>query len=78
MAKIEIYSKHWCPYCNEAKALLRTRRLEYIEIDITDDEAGEREMTERSKRQTVPQIFIDGQSIGGYDDLSQAKRARRA
>ena len=71
MAKIEIYSKQWCPYCNKAKALLRTRGLEYSEIDITDDEAGERKMVARSKRQTVPQLFIDDQSIGGYDDLSQ-------
>lgn len=71
MTKIEIYSKEWCPYCNKAKALLKSKGLEYIEIDTTHEEALEHEMIERSKRQTVPQIFIDQVSIGGYDDLSQ-------
>jgi len=71
MARIEIYSKEWCPYCSKAKSLLRAKGLEYREIDITHDETLEQEMLERSHRQTVPQIFIDSQSVGGYDDLSQ-------
>ncbi len=71
MAEIIIYSKQWCPYCNKAKALLKTKGVGYSEIDITDDEEGEKEMIERSRRQTVPQIFVDGLSIGGYDDLAQ-------
>ncbi len=71
MNKIEIYSKEWCPYCNKAKALLKSKGLDYKEIDTTYDETLEQEMMERSKRQTVPQIFIDQVSIGGYDDLSQ-------
>ena len=37
MKKIEIYSKAWCPYCNKAKSLLRSKSLDYIEIDITHD-----------------------------------------
>jgi alkyl hydroperoxide reductase subunit F len=69
--KIEIYSKSWCPYCNKAKALLKAKGLDYTEIDTTHDEALEREMIERSNRQTVPQIFIDDESIGGYDDLAR-------
>ncbi len=71
MAKIEIYSKEWCPYCTKAKALLRSKGLEYEEIDVTSDAEGELEMIERSQRRTVPQIFIDGQSVGGYDDLAK-------
>ena len=71
MAKIEVYSKEWCPYCTKAKALLRSKQLEYEEIDITSDAEGEQEMIERSQRRTVPQIFIDEQSVGGYDDLAQ-------
>ncbi|MEA3277516.1 MAG: glutaredoxin 3, partial [Pseudomonadota bacterium] len=63
--------KDWCPYCNKAKALLRSKGLDYEEIDVTSDETREREMVERSRRQTVPQIFVDGGSIGGYDDLAQ-------
>ncbi len=71
MAKIEIYSKEWCPYCTKAKALLRSKQLEYEEIDVTVDAVLEQQMVERSRRRTVPQIFIDEQSIGGYDDLAQ-------
>jgi alkyl hydroperoxide reductase subunit F len=70
MSKIEIYSKAWCPYCNKAKALMKSKELEYQEIDITHDAAGEQRMVERSRRQTVPQIFIDGFAIGGYDDVA--------
>ena len=69
MSKIEIYSKSWCPYCNKAKALLKSKGLSYEEIDTTHDEALQQEMVERSRRQTVPQIFIDDGSIGGCDDL---------
>ena len=71
MAKIEVYSKEWCPYCAKAKALLRSKSLPYEEIDVTSDATGEQEMITRSRRRTVPQIFIDEKSIGGYDDLAQ-------
>ncbi len=71
MPNIEVYSKSWCPYCNKAKALLKAKGLRYQEIDTTHDETREHEMIERSQRQTVPQIFIDGVSIGGYDDLAR-------
>ena len=70
MSKIEIYAKNWCPFCASAKSLLQSRQLAYTEIDITTDEVGEREMIERSGGFTVPQIFIDGEGIGGYDDLA--------
>jgi GrxC family glutaredoxin len=70
MTKIEIYSKEWCPYCTKAKMLLRGKGLEYEEKDTTTDIVMEQEMIERSGRRSVPQIFIDGHSIGGYDDLA--------
>lgn len=71
MNKVEIYSKEWCPYCAKAKSLLQSKDVEYMEIDVTNDEQQEAEMIERSQRRTVPQIFIDNESIGGYDDLAQ-------
>ncbi len=70
MADIVIYSKEWCPYCAKAKALLRSKGLAYTEVDVTHDEALQREMVERSRRRSTPQLFIDGESIGGYDDLA--------
>ena len=63
MNKIEIYSKDWCPFCSKAKSLLQSKQLDYAEVDITSDLAREHEMIERSGRRTVPQIFIDGESI---------------
>ncbi len=70
-AILKVYSKEWCPYCAKAKALLRSKQLEFEEVDVTSDVEAEQEMIKRSKRRTVPQIFIDERSVGGYDDLSQ-------
>ena len=70
MSDIQIYSKEWCPFCAKAKALLRSKQLSYTEIDITSDLELEQEMIQRSGRRTVPQIFIDDDSVGGYDDLA--------
>jgi alkyl hydroperoxide reductase subunit F len=70
MPNIQIYSKDWCPYCAKAKSLLESKDVPYDVVDITNDENAEAEMVERSSRRSVPQIFIDGESIGGYDDLA--------
>ena len=77
MAKVEIYTKSWCPYSTRAKALLDRKGVSYEEIDVTDDSFKESEMVERSSRQTVPQIFIDGDHIGGSDDLLVADMSGR-
>jgi GrxC family glutaredoxin len=69
MAKIEIYTKSWCPYSVRAKALLNRKGAHYAEIDVTSDRSRELEMIERSGAHTVPQIFIDDLLIGGHDDL---------
>jgi alkyl hydroperoxide reductase subunit F len=70
MADIEIYTKEWCPYCAKAKALLKSKGLSYQEIDVTSDEQRQQEMVARSGRRTVPQVFLNGQPLGGYDDLA--------
>ena len=70
MMNIEIYSKDWCPYCDRAKTLLTDRGLEYTEIDVTNDAEREAEMRARSQRRSVPQIFVDGDHVGGFDDLA--------
>jgi GrxC family glutaredoxin len=70
MADIQVYTKEWCPYCTWAKALLNAKGLSYREVDVTVDPAAEQEMIVRSGLRTVPQIFIDGESIGGFDALS--------
>ena len=71
MAKIEVFTKFFCPYCSRAKALLDGKGADYQEIDLTMDRAGFEAMVERAGgRRTVPQIFIDGRHIGGSDDLA--------
>jgi len=70
MAKIEIYTKAFCPYCARATALLRHKGADFEEIDITFGGPKRQEMLARSEgRTTVPQIFIDGRAIGGCDDI---------
>ena len=71
MAKVEIYTKMFCPYCARAMNLLRGKGVSPDETDITMDAAGRQAMLARSGgRATVPQIFIDGAHIGGSDDLA--------
>ena len=71
MAKIEVFTKFLCPYCSRAKALLDRKGVGYREIDVTMDRAGFDAMVERAGgARTVPQIFIDGQHIGGSDDMA--------
>ena len=72
MANIEIYTKDWCPFCERAKSLLDQKGLDYVEFDVTHDGDLETEMRNRSSRRSVPQIFIGGQHVGGFDDLSAA------
>lgn len=69
MAKIEIYTKATCPFCHRAKALLNNKGAAFHETAIDSDPAKREEMIARSGRTTVPQVFIDGQHIGGCDDL---------
>ena len=68
---IVVYSTEVCPYCVMAKKLLKSKGLTYREIDITHDEALQQEMVARSGRRTVPEIFIDDDFVGGYDDLAR-------
>jgi glutaredoxin 3 len=76
MADIEIYSTAICPYCIAAKNLLKAKGLSWREIRIDTDAAARGAMLERSGgRRTVPQIFINGTHVGGFDDLAQADRS---
>jgi glutaredoxin 3 len=75
MAKIEIYTTMWCGYCVRAKSLLEKKGAAYEENDVMEDAAKRAEMRERSRRTTVPQIFINGQHIGGSDELAALEQA---
>jgi glutaredoxin 3 len=71
MPQVVIYTTSYCPYCFRAKLLLRSKKVDFEEIDVTDDPERRAEMERLSRRHTVPQIFIDGKSIGGYDDAQR-------
>lgn len=76
MPKIEIYTTPTCGYCHRAKRLLQSKDVSFTEIDVTTDPNARPEMIARSQgARTVPQIFIDGQHIGGSDDLAALDRA---
>ena len=68
--RVEVYHKTWCSYSRAALALLREKGVRFEDIDVTDDEIREREMIERAQATSVPQIFVDGESIGGYGQLA--------
>jgi glutaredoxin 3 len=71
MAKVMVYTTTYCPYCVRAKDLLKRRGIPYEEVQLSeeDDKAWD-DLYQRSKMQTVPQIFADGEIIGGYTELA--------
>ena len=70
MAKVEIYTKSWCGYSKAALRLLDRKGVEYTHIDVTDDRENELTMIRRANAHTVPQVFINDRSVGGYDDVA--------
>ncbi|MCB9556743.1 MAG: glutaredoxin 3 [Deltaproteobacteria bacterium] len=74
-ARIKIYTTRYCGYCHAAKALLERKGVAFEEVDATDDPSMRQEAATLSGRRTVPQIFIDGRSIGGFDDLNALDRS---
>ncbi len=71
MAPVEMYVTNYCPYCTSAKALLNKRGIPFKEIDVTTDSAKREWLVQTTGRRTVPQIFIDGKSVGGSDDIHE-------
>jgi glutaredoxin 3 len=76
--EIVMYRTDWCPFCYRAEQLLRRKGIEQItRINVGGDSEERTTMIRRSGRRTVPQIFIGGTHIGGYDDLAALERAGR-
>lgn len=74
-AHIKMYTRRWCGYCTAAERLLDTKGVQYENIDVTGDQEKRRWLVEETGgRTTVPQIFINGKSIGGYDELNALNR----
>ena len=76
MAKVLMYSTAVCPYCIQAERLLKAKGVDTIEkIRVDLDPAQREQMIATTGRRTVPQIFIGGTHVGGFDDLSAVDRA---
>jgi glutaredoxin 3 len=70
MAEVQLYTTPFCPYCVRARALLDRKGVAFIDIDITEEPGQHSEMVRRAGgRTSVPQIFINGEHIGGSDEL---------
>ena len=78
MSSVEIYTSSLCGFCFAAKRLLNQKGVSFTEIDVGRSPEKRREMMSRAHgRHTVPQIFIDGQHVGGCDDLYALERSGR-
>lgn len=75
MADVQIYVTNYCPYCTRAKALLQRKGVAFQEFDVEGDSEKRAWLVKATGQRTVPQIFIDGRSVGGCDDLHALDRA---
>ena len=78
MATVELYTTPICGFCHRAKTLLTSKGVSFSEVDVMADPSRRAEMMERANGgRTVPQIFINGEHIGGSDDLAALERASK-
>jgi len=75
--KVVVYLAGWCPYCTRAKQLLENKGVDFEEIDVDARPEARKEMTARSGRSSVPQIFIGATHVGGCDDLHELEASGR-
>jgi len=73
-AEVIMYATRFCPYCMRARRLLKNKGVEFKEIPVGGNSDLWAEMERLSNRNTVPQIFINGKSVGGYDDIAALDR----
>jgi glutaredoxin 3 len=77
MKPVTLYTTEHCPFCTSAKKLLAKREIEYTEINLARDPDGRDQLIEKTGMYTFPQIVIDGESIGGFQELLAADKAGR-
>ena len=77
MRRMTVYTTDPCGYCRTAKALLAKRRIPYEEINLARDPEGRAELVRLTGMMTFPQVMIDGEPIGGFQELAAADRAGR-
>ncbi|EDX90219.1 glutaredoxin [Alcanivorax sp. HI0083] len=75
MAKVELYTTAWCPFCVRAKQLLNSKNVAFEDTDVDREPQQRAVMMQRGGARTVPQIFINDHAIGGCDELFALERA---
>ena len=74
MPRIVLYTTGWCGFCVRAKVLLEQRGITYREVSLDDDPSFRQTIYDLGKQWTVPLVVIDGDAIGGYDELAALDR----
>jgi glutaredoxin 3 len=77
MARVTVYTTEPCGYCRTAKALLDRRGIAYDEVNLAKDADGRSELVARTGMMTFPQVIVDGEPLGGFQELAAADRAGR-
>ena len=74
VAEVVVYRTPFCPYCMRAAVLLKGKGVNFREIDVSNDPQTRARLLRETGSHTVPQIFINGASVGGYDDIATLDR----
>jgi glutaredoxin 3 len=77
MKRVVMYTTDFCPYCSSAKALLQKRGVAFEEINLARDPDGRQQLVQQTGMATFPQIVIDGQPLGGFQELAAAAKSGR-
>ena len=77
MTRLTVYTTEPCGYCRTAKALLDKRRIPYDEVNLSKDAEGRSELVARTGMMTFPQVIVDGEPLGGFQELAAADRSGR-
>ena len=75
MAEVVVYRTPFCGYCFRVKHLLESKGVPFKEVDVSHDQDKRQWLAEVTRQRTVPQVFINGQSVGGFDDLARLNRS---
>jgi glutaredoxin 3 len=75
LSRVTVYTTEPCGFCRTAKALLDARGIPYEEINLSKDPTGRAELAQRTGMMTFPQVVIDEEPIGGYQELVRADRS---
>jgi glutaredoxin 3 len=75
VSRVTVYTTEPCGFCRVAKSLLQKRNVSYVEVNLAKDPSGRAELVRTTGMMTFPQVVIDGETIGGYQELVQVDRA---